>query len=151
MNRRFILASILVLLLYGCAKDGLGAHVDPETAQNLALKSTPLVEVTRLEGSPDLPFRHAIWGKDASGRELVVWVKSEVTRFAYLDELITRDQAVSLALEAGLKPGDTNRVMLGHLEGQGRPVYWHVSNGPNFVRVDAKTGKILSTNIHANN
>lgn len=139
--------AVFSLFLFGCATDGMGTHVDRETAIAVAKRETPLREVDKVDGSPDLPFRHVITGRDEKGRAIVVWVKTEVTQYVYLDELITKEKAIALAESAGLRPGGGLSAVLGHQIGQDQRVYWRVSDEAHYVWVDARNGKILRSNV----
>jgi uncharacterized protein YpmB len=149
MNIKWIIAvALFSLFLFGCTtKDGIGAHVDRDTAVTLARRETPLRGVDKIEGSPGLPFRHAITGRDVKGRAMVVWVKTEVTEYVYLDELITQEKAITLAESAGLQSGGGLSARLGHLIGQDQRVYWEVIDGPHYVWVDARNGEVLRSNV----
>lgn len=148
MIRRIVVAVLVATALFGCAKDGVGAHVNRDKAITIAKRQTPLSEIDRVEGSTDLPFRHVINGKDVTGSTVVVWVKTEVTMWAYLDELIPQGEAISLAQAAGLQDaGEGLRAELGHQVGHDERVYWHVSNGAQYVTVDARSGKPLRSNL----
>jgi hypothetical protein len=123
----------------------LGAYVDGETAIAIAKRDTPLRRLITIQGSSELPFRHVISGRDEADRVLVVWVNTAVTESVYLDELIPAHRAMALAEAAGLKLGGSPTVTLNHLIGQGETIYWRVSNGPQVVNIDAKTGQVIAT------
>lgn len=147
MTQRIFAVALLSLFLFGCSKDGLGAHVDRETAIAVARRDTPMTEIDKVDGSADLPFRHVILGSDGSGRAMVVWVNTGVTKYVYLDEIITKEQAISLAESEGLETGEGLLAVLGHLVGQDNRVYWHISNGSHYVRVDASSGQVMQAKV----
>lgn len=147
MIKRMVAVALFSLFLFGCAKNGIGTHVDQDAAIALAKRETPLRVVDRVGSSPDLPFRHVISGRDEKGRAMVVWVKTEVTQYVYLDELITQEKAITLAEAAGLRTAGGYSAVLSHQIGQDQRIYWHVSDGAHFVWVDARNGEILRSNV----
>lgn len=155
MTRWLALAMLSVMMLAGCARSpevsGIGPHVDPETAVKLAREKTPLTEVSKVEGSDGLPFRHVIRGRDKEGRELIVWVSTDITKQIYVDQMLTQAQALEVAAGNGIPGAEVKTVHVGHMMGRGDPVYWYFSTGCKWIRVDAVTGEVLQTGVYGCN
>lgn len=153
MIRRSVALGLLVLILLGCAKsdpkvqDGLGGFVDREQAITIAQRETPLRTIDRVVASDELPYQHRILGWDESGRYLIAWVNTDVIAYAYDDELITPEEALRVAVAAGLATEPAVGVSLGHTFEPEPRVYWSFSHGPHFVWVDARNREILRTNL----
>lgn len=145
MLRLATVACLFLMLGAGGCKstNGLGAHVDQKTAIRLARESTPLRDVRGVRGSFELPFRHVITGLDEDGRTLVVWVKTEVTQYVFLDEVISQDHAIAVAERLNISSASIRRVYLDHLIGQEQTVFWFVGNDRRYVWIRADTGDPL--------
>ena len=149
MWKRITPAVVLIaVLLVGCtfrAIGGNGTHVDKDTALKIATSETPLTEVIRVEGTRELPFRHVIWGRDKASRELIVWVKNEVSMQVYVDQLISEEKAREIAIQAGLDRGQIRDAYLDHMMAKEGPVVWYVRTASHYVRINALTGEVMKS------
>lgn len=145
MARWLVLAAVVVMMLAACTPRPEILGLDPEAAQKLAIEKTPMTEVTSVDGSHTVPFRHMIRGRDQDGRELIVWVATDITRQIYVDQMLSRDRALEIAAENGISKADVKTVQLGHMFGQGDSVYWDVDDGCIYVQIDVVSGDVLES------
>jgi uncharacterized protein YpmB len=143
--------TVLALVVAGCSRgekvDGIGGIRPESKVLPLILKETPLRTVTTHEVTRFLPIRHVYIGKDADGRELVVWGRVGPERYVYLDQiqLRTREEAVAAAGRHGVGAEQILSVTLAYLDRGNQPVVWQVETKPGQkdLYIDAVTGELI--------
>jgi len=69
--------------------------VSEEQARAIALRETPISEVVETYLQTCGPIYRVVRGRTSTGREIVVWLNSEIVSYAYLDEGISADEVLS--------------------------------------------------------
>jgi uncharacterized protein YpmB len=139
---------VVLLLLAGCrfgepSAEGIGNPLSSRDALQLALKNSPLVTLEQTDITQSLPIQHVFIGRDADGKQLVVWVRQNVDRYAYLDTLISKSDALAASALQGI---DVTKVRFAVLTSTGLPdhyIVWHIADQAKSIWVDGKTGEIV--------
>ncbi|MFZ5826586.1 MAG: hypothetical protein ACOY94_20015 [Bacillota bacterium] len=138
------LAFVFVALvsLVGCTPIGNGPRVSERKAIALVKANSPLVQHSETQTTPPGPVWWVIYGRDKEDRPLAVWVSDQVEGYTFLDEGISRAEAVNLAKAVGYGEVAPNPVLVNPTQPtwavtvKVRPDYWAT------LRVDKATGEV---------
>lgn len=151
MRRASLLIAVaaLVLTISGCsarvASDS--PPIDKEEAVAIALKLSPIKNVDSVELTPPGPVMWVVYGRDADGQPLAVWVrlKDALEGTADLKGKVTAAEAVAAVKAQGGPVWDEFKPVLVHAA---RPS-WYVflktdGNRQGYALVDLSTGKVTT-------